>query len=205
MKRENIDWSVLRSALIIFLITGAVGGAIVISGYYYHQSMNDEYRRAQSQFKRVSERYLKVDEQEGLIRKYYPEFNNLYKQGVIGDERRLDWLESIQQVTDSLKIPGLRFEVGSRQMGQNEWPINTGTFQLYSSNMKVDLNMLHELDLLRLLDRMQRLRTGFFSVSDCKMSRDDDIDISASEANVTASCNIKWYSLAMNNGGRIEL
>jgi len=205
MKRESIDWAVLRGALIILLTVSVLGSAIVIAGYYFYQSMNDEYRTAQSQFKRISERYLKVDEQEALIRKYYPEFKKMYKQGVIGSERRLDWLESIQQVTDSLKIPGLRFEIGSRQMGHTDWPIDTGTFQLYSSNMKVNLKMPHELDLLRLLDRMQRLNSGFFSVSDCKMSRDDDIDISNSKPNVSASCNIKWYSLAMKNGEEIKL
>lgn len=205
MKLENIDWSVLRGALITFLTVGIIAVAVAVAGYFFYQSMYQDYRSAQSQFNRVSDRYLKVDEEEALIKKYYPAFKTLYEQGIIGSERRLDWLESLQQVTDSLEIPGLRYEIGSRQMGQVEWPIETGAFELYSSNMKVNLDMLHELDLLRLLDRMERLNTGFFSVSDCDMKRSRSIDTTASEPNVSASCNIKWYSLALNNGEELEL
>ncbi|MCS3904421.1 hypothetical protein J2T55_002457 [Methylohalomonas lacus] len=206
MKRENIDWSVLRGALTIFLIVLALSVAIGISAYSFNLAMEREYRSAQAEFSRITDRYLKVDEQEILIRDYYPRFVDLYQQGVVGGERRLDWLESLQQVTDNLKIPGLRYEIESQQQSRNQWPINTGKFQIYSSNMKISLEMPHEVDLLRLFDRLEQRKAGFFSASDCELSRrSPEIDLSPTTTNVSASCNIMWYSLKLSNGEEIKI
>ncbi len=206
MKRENIDWSVLRGALTIFIIVLAVSIAIGISAYYFNVAMEREYRSEQADFSRISNRYLKVDEQEILIRDYYPRFIDLYQQGVVGGERRLDWLEALQQVTDNLKIPGLRYEIESQQKSQGGWPISTGKFQVYSSNMKITLDMPHEVDLLRLLDRLEQRKTGLFSVTDCELSRRAaEIDLTPTRTNVSASCNIKWYSLKLSNGEEIRI
>ncbi len=72
MKRENIDWSVLRGALTIFIIMLVLSVSIGISAYSFNVAMERDYRSAQAEFSRISNRYLKVDEQEILIRDYYP-------------------------------------------------------------------------------------------------------------------------------------
>lgn len=206
MKREYIDWSILRGALIIFVVVVTVSAAIGITGYYFRSAMQQEYSQAQASFNRISSRYLRVDEQEILIQDYYPEFLDLYQQGIIGPERRLDWLESIQQVSDNLEIPGLRYEIESQQESKRDWPFSTGKFRIYSSNMKLNLDMMHELDLLRLVDRLDRVGGGFFSLTDCQISRRSmDMDVSMDSANVNAACNLQWYSLKLSNGEEIRI
>ncbi len=206
VRREHIDWSVLRTALIIFIVAITVSAAIGVSGYYFRASMQQEYRSAQANFNQISSRYLKVDDQELLISNYYPAFLELYQRGVIGGERRLDWLESLQEVTDNLEIPDLRYEIESQQQNDPGWPVNTGRYEIYSSNMKINMDMLHEVDLLRLIDRLEQRNTGLFSVSDCELNRRTaDINLAADSPNVTASCNLKWYSLRLGSGKEIEI
>lgn len=206
MKPENIDWSVLRGALVIFVVVMTVSTVIGYAGYYFRTSMQNEYQKAQSAFNSISSRYLQVDEQEATIKAYYPRFVNLYEQGVIGTERRLNWLESLQRVTDSLEIPGLRYEIASQQQSKARWPIDTGRFQLYSSNMKLNLEMLHEADLLRLVERLGQTGAGFFSLTDCSMSRRvTEIHVESLAPNVTANCNLDWYSIKLSSGEEIKI
>lgn len=206
MKTEHIDWSILRGGIITFFVVLAISVAIITSVYMYRDSAQQDYRQAQAEFRNITSRYLKIDEQEEIIRTYYPRFLVLYKQGVIGAERRLDWLESIQRASDELKIPGLRYEISSQQPARVEWPLDTGRFRLYSSNMTINLNMLHELDLLRLLESLERMNNGFFSVTDCDMNRRRmPLDLSMDSPNVTASCNIRWYSIRLDSGEEIQI
>lgn len=206
MKVENIDWSVLRGALVIFIVALSVSAVIGSASYYFRNSMQQDYRKAQADFNRISSKYLQIDEQDATIKAYYPRFVKLHEQGVIGTERRLDWLESLQRVTDTLEIPGLSYEIASQQQSKINWPIETGSFELYSSTMKLNLEMLHEADLLRLIDRLGQTNAGFFSLTDCSMSRrSTEIHVDSLSPNVTANCNLEWYSIKLSSGEEIEI
>lgn len=206
MKREHIDWPVLRGALIAFLIVVCVSAAIAAASYYFRAAHQQEYARAQAGFNSVSSQYLMVDEQEKLILEYYPQFLDLYQDGVIGPEQRLAWLESLQRISDNLEIPGLRYQIDSQQQSDKAWPVNSGKFAIYSSNMKLDLEMMHEVDLLRLLNRLEASGSGFFSLSDCEMSRRSvDMPVSLENPNVNASCNLQWYSIKLGSGEEIKI
>lgn len=206
MKRELIDWPVLRGALLIFLIVISVSATIAVSAYFYRAAMQQEFTGAQARFNSISSQYLQVDEQETLIRKYYPQVLNLYKQGLIGPEQRLGWLESLQRISDNLEIPGLRYQIDSQQPDKQDWPFSTGPFEIHSSNMVLDLEMMHEVDLLRLIDRLAAVGDGYFSLSDCEISRrSTSVSVSTDSPNVTASCNLQWYSIKLGNGEEIKL
>lgn len=206
MKSKHIDWSILRGSAVIFVVVLLVSGIIAGAGYYYRAEMQQEYSRAQMAFQNISNKYLRVDEQKAIINNYYPRFLTLYQQGIIGPERRLDWLESLQKVADNLEIPKLRYEVASQRQSETDWPINTGRFQLYSSNMQLSMEMLHELDLLRLVDQLEKTKSGFFTISDCEMGRrTEHIVVDATIPNVNATCNIQWYSIKLSSGQEIEI
>lgn len=206
MKREFLDWSILRLPAIIFSMTLLVAAVIVAGGHYYLEAMEQEFSRNQGNFRSISNRYLQVDEEEELIRQYYPAFIDLYKQGLVGKERRLDWLETLQTVSDVLKIPSLRYEIASQERVPDELPIEAGSFHIYQSTMNINLDMLHEADLIRFLDRVDRSANGLYSVSSCSLSRrNKQIDVVSEQANVSADCNLNWYSIKPADGSEIAL
>lgn len=206
MKREYLDWSILRLPVVIFAMTLFVAVGIVASGHYYLKSMEREYSRNQANFRSISSRYLQVDEEEQLIRQYYPAFIDLYRMGLVGKERRLDWLETLQAVSEVLKIPSLRYEIASQERIPDQLPINTGSFHIYQSTMNINLDMLHEMDLIRFLERVDRAAKGHYSVSSCNISRKNrQIAIETGQVNVSANCNLDWYSIKPADGSEITL
>ena len=83
------------SAAIILLVLGA--GSLIASGYYL-----DEARTAQdaTRLTRVAaqERVLRVAEEEREIRDDLVYYAQMRQRGVVGEQSRLDWIESIARI-----------------------------------------------------------------------------------------------------------
>lgn len=206
MKREDIDWSVLRGALLTFSVCLLLSGGIVYGGFYFRDKMNVQYRLHNGNFQSISQRYLAVDEEERIIKRFYPRFIDLYNEGIIGREQRLNWLEVLRASGEELKLPGLTYEISSQSLYTPTFPISLGRFQLYSSQMTLNMQLLHEGDLLRLLDFIDEKAQGMFSVSDCQLSRAaQGINISAEAANVQGRCTLHWFSIKLADGTEIQV
>lgn len=206
MKKADIDWNVLWTPLLIFSVVMLFSITLIISSHLYMEHVNDQFERNNSQFRNISSKYLKVDEEEKLIQNFYPHFVKLYNDGLLGKERRLDWIEAIQTVSENLEIPTLRYEIASQEIRPNNMGINTGKFQIYQSPMTFKMDMLHELDLIRFIDRIDRLARGYFTVSRCTIVRKNKtIENDELTSNLSAECKINWLNIKMSNGEDITL
>lgn len=205
MKHNVIDWSVLRTSIIVLVISLAFSSVLLTGSFYFQKTMQAEYDRNQSRFLSISNRYLAVDEEERLIRNYYPEFVELYNRGIFGREHRLDWIETLRASGEIIDIPSLRYEISSQTEYQQDLPVNMGRFRLYSSTMRISMDMLHEGDLLRLLETLNRMQSGIYSVSDCSFTQRGSIDVEDSRrGNITSSCNLHWFNIKMPDGSDIS-
>lgn len=205
MKPETIDWSVLRSAIIVLVISVAISASMLIGSFYFQRAAQAEYDSHQNRFLSISNRYLATDEEEALIRQYYPEFMNYYHRGILGRERRLDWIETLKAAGEIIDIPSLRYEISSQSEYQNQLPVNMGRYRLYSSTMRISMDMLHEGDLLRLLDALNRMQSGLYTVSDCTFSQRGPINLdSADRGNISSTCNLHWFNVKLADGSDIS-
>ena len=60
--------------------------------------------------------------------------------------------------------------------------------------MELDMNLLHEGDLLRFLDSLRAQRVGIFHVRNCSLSRAEKTEVLRNQAHVTARCNLAWIT-----------
>src|SRR5690554_5866304 len=102
MKPEKVDWSVLRVPIMVFVICLILSGSMIGGTWYFKDQMFRRYNVDKSRFQSVSNQYLAVDQEEQLIREYYPEFVKLYNNGVIGHERRLNWIETLRASEENI-------------------------------------------------------------------------------------------------------
>ncbi len=207
MKRDDIDWKVLRGALIGFVVCAAAGGALAAGGHYALKKKQLEFMRSNAQFQSVSGRYLAVDEEEKQIKRYYPRFLDLYHGGIIGQEERLNWIEVLRDAGERLRIPNLSYEIRSQGMFTPSFPVDLGRFQLYSSEMTFSLQALHEGDLTRLLQLLDAKAKGLFSLHECRMSKVTQvIDTgSADKANLAINCEMNWFTIKLADGTEIKV
>lgn len=207
MKREDIDWDVLRGALIGFLACAVIAGGFAAAGHLLVKKKQLEFLRSNAQFQGVSGKYLAVDEEEKQIKKYYPRFLELYHGGIIGQEERLNWIEVLRDAGERLRIPSLSYEIRSQAVYTPSFPLDMGRFQLYGSEMTLSLQALHEGDLLRVAQLLDARAKGLYSMQACRLSKiaqQVDAD-SADKANITVQCVLNWFTIKLSDGTEIKV
>ncbi|MFM9834976.1 MAG: hypothetical protein ACKVOA_02615 [Methylophilaceae bacterium] len=190
------DWSKLRLPLL------GLGGAFVIVGLLV--SLADQYRTKneaalQTQQNLLNQARQKLQssglEKETIIQ-YLPIYNDLLAKGFVGEERRIEWIESLRQIHAQHKLFSIDYSIGLQENYKPSFIPNMGTFVLHRSTMKLNLDMLHEGDLINLLDGLHEQSTPYI-VRDCEISRPVGAQVNTRNltSNLKATCEIDWLTL----------
>lgn len=206
MRRDELDWSVIKFSSIIFIGVLLVSVALIYGSWAFKDDMFKEHRKNKSRFTSISQKYLAIDENEKIIREYYPEFIALYKKGFIGSEHRLNWIETLRASSERVKLPGLTYDISPQVVYSPEFRVNLGRFALYSSTMMLNISMLHEGDLSRLIKNMNEHAEGLFTITECRFERPSRKLIESRDAkNIKAACELQWINMRMSDGSEIKL
>ncbi len=195
MKAADIEWSMLRDALIGLGIALVVSIGMLSASYQFWTSTEKSLKRAQSQLSAARLKYQTVDQQEAMIATFYPQFQVLESRGIIGRERRLDWIENLSRADETLKLPSFAYSIDSQEPFTAEFPLADGAYQLYASRMNLTLGLLHGQDLFNLLGRLDDSAQGLYSVESCNLTRRRETPGSPREAHLTSSCQLRWYTI----------
>jgi len=87
-----------------------------------------------------------------------------------GEERRLEWADSMTRIRSGLELPDLRYRV-ERQRPLVSIPGKPAPVEFYASTMRVELALLHEGDLLSFLADLRASGNAYYSVRSCSLAR----------------------------------
>jgi len=205
MQRNDVDWKVLRGAVITLVVSVTVSGFLVYGSHYFQAQMYQEYTRNDARFQTITNRYLAVDEEEKLINQYYPRFIELHKKGVIGKEQRLNWIEVLRKTGMKYHIPALNYQIKSQDTYTPGYSVTLGRFKLYSSKMTLNMRLLHEGDLFTVLDSLNKNARGLFSLNHCRLSKSAEIKETADAPNISARCEMQWFTIALADGKDLNI
>ncbi len=196
MSISSQDWRKLRFPLL------GLGAALLLVGLLV--SFADQYRKEneaalitqQNLLNQARQKFQSSGLEKDTIMQYLPEYNDLLASGFIGEERRIEWIESLRQIHDVHKLFSIDYSIGLQESYKPNYLPNLGNFKLQRSIMKLSLDMLHEGDLLNLLDGLRQQSTPFI-VRDCEISRPLGAVINSKNvaANLKAVCEIDWLTL----------
>jgi hypothetical protein len=195
MKAADIEWTMLRGGLISLAIALGVAGVVVGASYRFWETNDLTFRRADVERRAAEEEYRKLDELEQMVATYYPIFQDLERDGVIGEERRLKWTEALKDADGNLKLPNLTYSIDTQDRHKTEFPLPKGAYKLYSSEMNLDLGLLHGEDLFRLFNRLDEDADGLFSVDACSLSRQMDSPGDWQRPHLRTTCRLYWYTI----------
>ena len=206
MKRNDIDWSILRLSLIIFFICLIVSGALIYGSFYFKDKMLNEYNRNNAMFRSVSNKYFAVDEEEKLIKKYYPVFVQLYNEGTLGRELRLNWVETLRKAGEEIDISSLSYEIQSQELYTPAFPVMTGKYSLFRSVMNLNMQLLHEGNLFRLFEILDQKAKGAYNIENCTITSTSIKILEApGSANLSARCELIWHSIKLADGTELKV
>jgi hypothetical protein len=195
MKAADIEWSMIRGALIALAIALVVSIGMLSASYQFWESTEKSLKGAERQLRVARDKFRNIDEQEATIATYYPQFQELERQGIIGRERRLNWIENLSRADENLKLPKLAYSIDSQARFTTEFPLAGGAYALYASKMNLSLGLLHGRDLFNLLSRLDDDAEGLYSVDRCGLVRQMDEPGSPKQAHLTSECQLRWYTI----------
>ena len=196
----------LRGAITLFGIALLAAGLLSLTGYYFQREAAAEFNQGKARFESERRRYLALGEQAALLKAHYSEFARLYRRGVLGPEQRLNWLETLGQAGLKSGLPRLDYEIGARQAIQPDYAPAHGAYQIYKSEMRLGLGLLHEADLLRVFDYLDRNARGHYTVRKCSFrGSEGPLQMTAGAVNLTVDCELEWLTINLPDGGELRL
>jgi len=195
MKAADIEWGIMRGALIALGVAIVVSAILLGASYHFWETSDRDLKRANIALRSAEDEYRKLDELEQMIAVYYPKYQDLERVGIIGEERRLGWTEALERADEALKLPELKYTIDTQARHRAEYPLPDGTYKLFASEMNLNLGLLHGDDLFRLLNLLEDEGEGLFSVDACSLIRVRDAPGRGDTPHVRSTCRLYWYTI----------
>ena len=192
-----IDWRALRGSIVLFGFSLAVGATAAGSAIRFHNEALHGYEREKGSLETIRSRYRTIDEQKRLIETWLPAFRALQAAGVIGEERRLAWIESLRAVAARVGLPSLRYRIEPRTPYEAGLGLQTGAYRPFSTVVRLEAGLVHEGDLERLFQDLAIRGAGLYRIERCEVRRAGPSFVMRSGAvNLAAECDLRWITLA---------
>jgi hypothetical protein len=197
----DIDWVYLRFPLLLLAAAAALAVALYLVGDWWSENRGEDYRADRGALQISYSDYRQALEEQKLMETYRKEFERLTKGGVIGEENRLTWVETIRDTNRILKLPEFRYAIEAQRPFERPGLEHVRNIERKSSSMKLDLGLIHEGDLFAVFEGLRAGAKGLYSVESCEMNRKTpwDKQPTASAANLTARCSLEWLTVAVSD------
>jgi hypothetical protein len=160
----------LALPLLACVVLLAAGTALIAWTQQQQRAAAGELSAAREQLAQARERLLRIAEEEKEVKEKLEVYLRLRALGILGDERRLEWADSMTRIRTQRELPDLRYRV-ERQRLISSVASKPSTVDFYASAMKVELALLHEGDLLNFLADLRESGNAYYSVKQCSLSR----------------------------------
>lgn len=139
----------------------------------------------------VQDKLARATEEEREIRDKVVSYNRLVERGVIGDERRLDWVDAIAAIKASRKLFDVKYAIEPQRPLDLAGVKGAGDVAFLASRMRLELLMLHEGDLFVFLNDLERNLSAYVLVRSCAIQRTDKTGAERGAGpQLKADCNI---------------
>ena len=167
--RDDLKRLRVPFALAIVLLT--LGAACLITSGYYLDAARTA--RDASRLSRVAaqERVSRVSEEERELRENLVYYEQMRERGVVVEQSRLDWIESIAKIKNNRKLFEIRYNFDAQRPLDYPGVVATSAADFVVSRLKLDMLLLHEADLLNFLADLQATIKTHVSVRNCTVTR----------------------------------
>jgi hypothetical protein len=187
----KLGWQALAALIMI-----AVAIGLIVWSAGNERQVAAKRDAARSGKEQIEQRLRQVRTEEQEIKARTQQYHAMEERGVAGPERRLDWTELLRDLRTQIGLPGMTYELGAQVPLEKA----TGTGPAYHvSSMKLQLQLLHEEDLLNFLQRLQQEASALIVVRSCKVGRIPATSSGEQNALLSAECLIDWITLHRTN------
>ena len=194
---SKIDWFYLRRPLIIFAAAILISVALALAGNQYEKVQYEKYQKSLSTLQSTHKLYRNIINDIDLLEQYRNLYSRYKASGLVGKERRLSWVESLESTNWVLRLPTLTYSLLPQEdFKRPGFKLKRGV-SVQSSPMNLSIGLLHEEDLFALLEGLRLSIKNLFTVESCSLSRQSAVDrsLDTKRANLDAKCTIRWVTI----------
>ena len=199
MKFDVQDLKRLQWAIAFLVVLAMVGIASVWTTQQLKAGSEKAVQEATAARRDIQSKLARAREEEQELRDKIGRFQALKARGYIGPEQRLDWIETLARIKTSRRIFRLDYEFAPQR------PVDAailpggaaaGGFEIMASQMKLQMQLLHEGELLAFLAELRESVQALIQVRSCTINR-----LPASNADrgrnaqLKADCTLEWITL----------
>jgi len=186
---RNLSGSIALLVLAILLAAGLVFGVL-----HYADQAKQSLRQAQAQQAESRGHLARAQEDEQEIRAKIDRYQEIIARGRTQPERRLDWVETLRGIKEKRRLIGMDYEIAP-QRPLDPKNIASGGYSFLVSPMKLDMLLLHEMDLLGLLADLETQVPALVSVRQCTIERITGVPQQNPAPLLRAQCELDWITL----------
>jgi len=194
---SKVDWDYLKKPLIFFCVAIVICVVLILAGTEYEEAKYEEYLQALTSLRTTHTLYRNIVNDIDLLEQYRSRYNGFKSTGLVGKERRLSWVESLESTNKVLRLPTLNYNLGPQEEFTRPKFKELRGVSVRSSPMDLNIGLLHEEDLFALLEGLRLSIKNLFTVDRCTMNRPGALadPLSTKSANLQATCTIRWVSI----------
>ena len=190
------DFKRLQTSLILLVLAIALGAGVVYASLQHLAQATKARQSAQAERQDMKNKLSKVSDEEKELREKLERYNRLDRQGIIGQEHRLDWIEQVRRIEKERKLFRIDYELTPQQpIDKNVAQPNGSGVEALSSRMKFTMPLLHEGDLLNLLADLSSSVKAYLRLEKCALVRASQAAERGPAPQLKAECELDWITL----------
>jgi hypothetical protein len=199
MKSEASDLGRMKWAIAFLIILSACGSGAVWSTLQLQKTGEKAAKEAGAARNDIRAKLARARDEQAELRDKITRFQALKERGLIGPEQRLDWVETIARIKAARRIFRLDYDFApQRPVDASVLPGGpaAGGFDVMSSQMRMQVQFLHEGELLALIDDIRNSVRAMIQLRSCNLER---APAGAGDRNnpapLKAECTLEWITL----------
>jgi hypothetical protein len=165
------DFKRLRLPLFTAIVLIAAGIACVAISDSWLADARKESVAAKNASEQARKRVETVSEEEREIKENMVWYSRMAKRGMVDQENRLDLIDSIAKIKAARRLYEIRYNIESQKPLGYPGMKPAGAVDLVASRMKLDMQLLHEEDLLKFLKDLDAAALSYISVRRCTLDK----------------------------------
>jgi len=194
---NKIDWRYLQLPLVMFVLSMILAAAVALIGKQYEFAQIEKYESTVSTLNTTHKNYTDMVNEIALLDQYRNLFTGYKSSGLVGEERRLSWIESLETTNQVLKLPQLTYNLLPQEKFIRPGLKVKSDVEMNSSPMELTMGLLHEEDLMAVLEGLRLSIKNLFTVENCSLTRSGEITsiLNTKDINISSKCTIRWVTI----------
>ena len=148
------DLRALSKPLLALAVVGAISAAAVAYSGKAAKNAQAEVKTQEGGLIEARNKVQRSGQEKGIIEHYIEPYRQLERAGIVGEERRISWIDALRAANQEADLYGVEYEVSPQQSYAFSNEVGAGSLTVHQSIMKLRLGLLHEGDLFRFFEAL---------------------------------------------------